>query len=150
MTQTQRQLIDRPVSFEWAGQLYELRDIDGDKIGDVVEVNPDYLVAQTHGGFLGLGERRLYYVPVSAVNRDPEGHYRVSVDKDDVETMAWGQPPSESDWSASEWRSRLRGEYDEDRTDATRLIGWEEELQGTARREEFQVEDTTPSRSTGR
>ncbi len=126
-------LIDREAAFEWADQLYELRDIDGDKIGDVIEVNPDHLVAESDGGFLGLGERRRYYVPVADINRDPEGHYRVSMDKDAADAMAWGQPPHDSRWAASEWRDRLRTDpaFDEERTDATRLIRWEEELQAT-------------------
>jgi uncharacterized protein (TIGR02271 family) len=131
---TQQYLTDREAAFEWADQLYELRDIDGNKIGDVIEVNPDYLVAESDGGFLGLGERRRYYVPIPLINRDPEGHYRVSIAKDDVDSMAWGQAPSDSSWATTEARDRLRSDhpdYDDERPDATRLIRWEEELQAS-------------------
>jgi len=124
---------DRP-ALEWAGQLYELRDVDGDKIGDVIEANPDYLVVESDGGFLGLGERHRYYVPVTAIQWHPDGYYIASVDKDDVQGMAWGEPPSGSTWADSGWRARLSTDYPDyeaDRSDATRLIRWEEDLQAT-------------------
>ncbi|MET0773694.1 MAG: hypothetical protein ABWZ82_11450 [Candidatus Limnocylindrales bacterium] len=129
MSMTQQRL-ERAAVFEWADRLYELRDIDGNKIGDAVEVNPDYLVAVSDGGFLGLGERRRYYVPMASTDRDPEGQYRVSIIKDDAPAMAWGQPPAGATWSSPAWRARLRADYpayDEERSDATRLIRWVDE-----------------------
>ena len=135
---TTQQRIEGAAVFEWADRLYELRDIDGNKIGDVVEVNPDYLVAESDGGFLGLGERRRYYVPMANTDRDPKGHYRVSIIKDDAPAMAWGQPPTGATWSSPAWRTRLRADYpayDEERSDATRLIRWaDESLTTTAKR----------------
>jgi uncharacterized protein (TIGR02271 family) len=125
---------DRDAAFEWADRLFQLRDVDGDKVGDVAEANPDYLVVDTDGGFLGLGERHRYYVPLSETSRDPEGDYRLSVDKDDIERMAWTEPPVDATWASPESRAQLRSDYpgyDEERADATRLIRWEEELQAS-------------------
>jgi hypothetical protein len=71
---------------------------------------------------------------MATINRDPEGHYRVSIDKDEAPAMAWGQPPVDATWSSPEWRARLRSDYpayDEERFDATRLIRWEEETRET-------------------
>ena len=58
----------RPI-VDYFDQGYTLYDATGDKIGDIVEVNPDYVIAESDGGFLGLGERRTYYVPRTQIAR---------------------------------------------------------------------------------
>jgi uncharacterized protein (TIGR02271 family) len=91
----------RPIS-EWLDEEIELHDADGDEIGNIVEINPDFLVVQVPSGFLGLGEPRNYYVPRSYVAREDGDDWYLSVDKDEIESMTWGNPPTESAWS-NEW-----------------------------------------------
>ena len=91
----------RPIA-EWLDYEIELHDVDGDEIGNVVEVNPDFIVVQASTGFLGLGEPRIYFVPRSHVSREDEDDWYLSIDKDEIESMNWLQAPTESEWS-TEW-----------------------------------------------
>jgi hypothetical protein len=123
MTRMQAQLLDRP-KVEWADELYELRDVTGDRVGDVIEVNPDYLVVESEGGSLTVGQHRRYYVPMASVERHAGG-YHLSIGRDEVDRMAWGQPPEGSAWAGAEWQTRLRSDhpdYDVERPATTRLI----------------------------
>jgi uncharacterized protein (TIGR02271 family) len=92
----------RPIN-EWLDEDIELHDADGDGIGNVVEINPDFIVAQTTTGFLGLGEEKIYYIPRSYVAREEGDDWYLSIDKDEVEGMTWSEPPADSAWS-TEWR----------------------------------------------
>jgi uncharacterized protein (TIGR02271 family) len=115
----------RPIS-EWLDEDIELHDADGDEIGNVVEVNPDFIVAQTTTGFLGLGEPKLYYIPRNYVVREEGDDWYLSIDKDDLESMQWNDAPTESAWS-TDWRE---GRLTADRgRGQTRLRRYEEELQ---------------------
>jgi uncharacterized protein (TIGR02271 family) len=115
----------RPIT-EWLDEDIELHDADGDKIGNIVEVNPDFVVVQASSGFLGLGEPRYYYVPRSYISREEGDEWYLSIDKDQFESMNWGNPPTESsfatDWNENQYtgeeqltegRTRLR-RYEED------------------------------------
>ncbi len=116
----------RPID-QWLTEEIELHDADGDEIGDIVEVNPDFVVAESDGGFLGLGERRIYYVPRSYVTREEGDDWYLSIDKDEVEAMDWRQPPSESAWS-QEWSQGEASLDTMDRQGGTRIRRYEEEL----------------------
>jgi hypothetical protein len=88
----------RPVD-EWLTQVIELHDRDDHEIGKVVEINPDFIVAESYGGFLGIGERRVYYIPRDQVTREDEDDWYLGVNKDQLELMGWTQPPTQSAWS---------------------------------------------------
>ena len=83
----------RPVD-EWLTDEIDLYDADDDKIGNVVEINPDFIVAHTNTGFLGLGQPRFYYIPRSYVAREDGDEWFLNVDKDEIEAMEWRQPPA--------------------------------------------------------
>jgi len=107
----------------------KLRDADGDKIGDVVEVNPDFIVCESDGGFLGLGERRRYFIPRNYIAREDRDDWYLSVDKDEIESRNWTNAPTDSSWG-SEWSG---GEYTGDTTTTnaegrTRLRRYEEDV----------------------
>ena len=115
----------RPIS-EWLDDDIDLYDADGDKIANVVEVNPDFIVAETPSGFLGLGEPKLYYIPRTYVAREEGDDWYLSVDKDDLETNDWAAPPDSSAWS-TEWRDQGRS-YMPEQSGQTRLRRYEEDL----------------------
>ena len=114
----------RPIS-EWLDEEIELHDADGDEIGNVVEINPDFVVAQATTGFLGLGEPRTYFVPRSYVAREDGDDWYLSIDKDEIESMSWTQAPAESAW-AQDWQE---GKLDANTgRGQTRLRRYEEDL----------------------
>jgi uncharacterized protein (TIGR02271 family) len=141
----------RPVD-EWLTQEIKLHDADGDDIGQVVEINPDFVVAESDGGFLGLGEQRTYYIPRDQISREDEDDWYLNIDKDDIESRGWDQPPSQSAWSQDHDRTggeRMGGER-ADRRGGTRIRRYEEDLEantvqrqsGDVRVEKNVVEDT--------
>lgn len=99
----------RPIT-EWLEVDIELYDADGDKIGDLVEVNPDFVVAEASSGFLGLGEPKNYFIPRDYVARQDGDDWYLSIDKDDISSMNWTNAPTESAWS-SDWQN---GQYSGD------------------------------------
>jgi uncharacterized protein (TIGR02271 family) len=103
----------------------ELKDADGDDIGNVVEVNPDFVVVQTSSGFLGLGEPKTYFVPRDQIVREDEDDWYLSIDKDDLESREWHSAPTSSQWS-SDWAEGRAPAYREG--DRTRLRRYEEDL----------------------
>jgi len=148
MTQQQTsQYTGRPI-VDWFDHQITLRDVNGDKIGDVVEVNPDFLIAETDGGFLGLGAHELYYVPRQYVAREDTEDWFLSITKDQAKDLDWSAAPAESSYAGGEWRA----EYDTTSADVvttdvtrtgdagtasantgrTRLVTHEEELQARA------------------
>ena len=116
----------RPVD-EWLDQDIELHDADGDGIGKVVEINPDYIVAESDGGFLGLGERRTYYIPREQVMRQEERDWYLHVDRDDIVMMGWTAPPAHSAWSQD--RDDTETTEPGARRGGTRIRRYEEELE---------------------
>ena len=115
----------RPIS-EWLDEDIELHDLDGDEIGNIVEINPDFIVAQANTGFLGLGEPRIYFIPRSYVAREEGDDWYLSIDKDEIESMGWSQAPADSAWS-QEWRE---GQYNtESGRGQTRLRRYEEDVE---------------------
>jgi len=117
---------------DWADRTYTLRDAAGDKIGDIIEVNPDYVIAESDGGFLGLGEHRRYYVPRAAVREMDDTDWYLSITKDQVESQGWTNPPAQSQFATTDWRSQA-GIDDSviptTDTGRTRLVRYEEQLQ---------------------
>ena len=62
---------------------------DGDKVGSVVEIHPEYVVVEK-GTFFPTD----YYVPVDAIaNVDDDGGLHLSVTKDEALDQAWQDPP---------------------------------------------------------
>ena len=116
----------RPVD-EWLDQDIELHDADGDDIGKVVEINPDFIVAESDGGFLGLGERRTYYIPREQVMRQEERHWYLHVDRDDIVMMGWTAPPAQSAWSQD--HDDIETAEPAARRGGTRIRRYEEELE---------------------
>ena len=128
----------------YAEDQYTLKDSDGDEIGDIVEVNPDFIIVESSGGFLGLGEQRTYYVPRSAISREEGTDWYANVRKDDLDTMGWTDAPSGSSYAQQDYAS-----YGDEgvatqtasvdttdvqptpRREGTRLVRHEEELQAT-------------------
>jgi len=114
----------RPIT-EYLDEEIKLYDSAGDKVGNVVEVNPDFLVVQTTSGFLGLGEPKTYFVPRNYIVREDDDDWYLSVDKDQLETQNWNSAPTESAWS-SDWGESNATEQRED--GRTRLRRYEEDL----------------------
>ena len=89
---------ERPVD-EWLTEDLRLRDAEGDDVGSVLEINPDFIAAEAGSGFLGLGERRLHYVPRDQVSLADDGHWYLAIERDQLEWAGWTQPPAGSAWS---------------------------------------------------
>src|SRR5688572_30817688 len=105
-TRTERPIVD------WFEESYVLRDADGDKIGDIIEINPDFIVADSDGGFLGLGAHRRYFVPRSAVTGQDGDGWFLWIDKDQIEGMSWTAAPTGSAFATEGWRQQYG--YDDD------------------------------------
>ncbi len=71
---------------------------DGDKIGDVAEIGPDYLLVTK-----GLIFVKDLYIPTSAVANVEESRVQLNVPKDQIDSMGWDQPPSGT------WTSEAEG-----------------------------------------
>jgi uncharacterized protein (TIGR02271 family) len=65
---------------------------DGQKVGDISDVGPNYLHVTT--GFLGLGGD--LYIPFDAVSRTEDDKVYLNVPKDRVSAMGWTQKPAEA------------------------------------------------------
>jgi len=128
----------RPI-VDWYDEKITLRDTQGDKIGEVVEVNPDFLIVESDGGFLGLGERHHYYVPRDYVTSEEGADWSVSVSKDQATSMDWQKPPEASSYAGGDWRAEYDTQATADaqatatatpeRAERTRLVTHEEQLQ---------------------
>lgn len=113
-------------------ETYTLYDADGDKIGDIVEVNPDFVLAESDGGFLGLGERRTYYVPRTHIAREVGADWYLTIDKDDIEAMGWTVAPTSSAFASEEWWQRYELRPEARQPGRTRMIRFEEDLEAQA------------------
>jgi uncharacterized protein (TIGR02271 family) len=134
----------RPIT-EWIDPI-RLEDVNGDKVGEIVEVNPDFVVVK-EGHWLADDE--YYYVPRAQVTEGPES-WSLTIDKDDLErsySRQWAQPPQESAWSQDTYRGgqpiESYGTGDE-QPGRTRLRRYEEQLQ--AQTTPQQVGDVTVSK----
>jgi uncharacterized protein (TIGR02271 family) len=126
MTQQRSPYTGEPV-VDWLDQELKLRDANGNEVGRILEINPDFLIVETGGGFLGLGERETLYVPRSQVlAEDDDRSWVLGVPWDSVERTAWSTPPSASTWSAT-----VPEVLGDDRPAGTRLVRYEEELDVT-------------------
>jgi uncharacterized protein (TIGR02271 family) len=115
----------RPVE-EWLDREIVLHDADGDEIGNVVEINPDFIVCQANTGFLGLGEPRIYFIPRAQIGREDDNDWYINIDKDQIESMSWRQAPTSSAW-ATDWHdTNIRQKFGRGQTKIRR---YEEDLQ---------------------
>ncbi|HET7035520.1 MAG TPA: DUF2382 domain-containing protein [Thermomicrobiaceae bacterium] len=69
-------------------QGWDVMDVNGDKVGDVKEVNPDYLTVSK--GFFFPSER---YIPMQDVRSTRDDKVFLSVSKDELKQEGWDQPP---------------------------------------------------------
>jgi hypothetical protein len=74
---------------------------DGDKVGSVVAVRPNYLVVEK--GFFFPTD---YYIPVSAVSGVEEGRVYLAVTKDAALNQGWDAMPA--DYESAAWCRRRR------------------------------------------
>jgi len=75
---------------------YDVYAADGEKVGDVQEVHPHYLVVSK--GFFFPTER---YVPVSAITDVRDERVSVSVTKDQIDSQGWDSIPAEQTYTGS-------------------------------------------------
>ena len=121
----------RPIT-QWIDPI-KLVDVDGDKVGEIVEVNPDFVVVR-EGHWLGDDE--YYYVPRSQITESADGQnaWSLAIDKDDLEknySGQWAQPPQDSAWSQDTYRNGQPIEsdgYGDEQQGRTRLRRYEEQL----------------------
>jgi len=119
----------RPVS-EWIDPI-RLVDVEGDKVGEIVEINPDFVVVR-EGHWLADDE--YYYVPRSQVTEGSDS-WSLTIDKDDLEntySREWAEPPQQSAWSQDTYRSGQpleSYETGDEQAGKTRLRRYEEQLQ---------------------
>jgi uncharacterized protein (TIGR02271 family) len=78
---------------------YDVFAADGEKIGDVQEVYPHYLVVSK--GFFFPTER---YVPVNAITDVREERVYVSATKDQVDSMGWDTIPDDTTTTGTTYR----------------------------------------------
>lgn len=81
---------------EYLDEKYTLYDVDGDKVGEIVEINEDFLVVERGGGLLSLGQKDSYFVPRSYIDREDGTDWYVNIDSDQLESMGWSERPTES------------------------------------------------------
>jgi uncharacterized protein (TIGR02271 family) len=74
----------------------EVRDADGNKIGNCGETLGDYF--NVDAGFLGMTE---YYIPFSAITNVSENDIYLNVRKDEVKSMGWDRRPETSSTSTA-------------------------------------------------
>jgi hypothetical protein len=107
-----------------------LVDQAGDKVGDIVEVNPDFLVVRR--GHL-LGQQELYFIPRSEVTEAADVDWQLAIGKDELGSTAWGQPPAQSKWTADTYRAGMEERFDAVGRTTIRL--YDDELQATTHHE---------------
>src|SRR4051794_32242218 len=81
------------------GRGWTLYDVNGQKVGDVQDVGPNYLLVQK-----GLLFVKDLYIPTSEVTDVDQAAQTASigVGKDEIESRGWDSPPAESDaWTGS-------------------------------------------------
>jgi uncharacterized protein (TIGR02271 family) len=131
-------------------ETYELHDADGDKVGDIAEVNPEFLVVRMDGGL--FGSDRTIFVPRGQIAREDGSDWYLGIDKDELESMGWDTPQGSyqtttADVDATQTIQETGTDYDAATTGTaatgTRLRRYEEELQAqTTSREAGEVSIT--------
>lgn len=113
----------RPI-VDWLDADHTLRDADGDEIGQVLEINPDFLVVEGGGGL--LSSSKTWYVPRDMVRQEDTDWY-LSMRRDDFEARDWSRPPERSQFApgAQEMVGQPRHE-------GTRVLRWEEDVEARA------------------
>ena len=71
---------------------WDVMDVNGDKVGDVKEVNPGYLTISK--GFFFPSER---YIPLQDVRATRDDRVFLNVSKDELKQEGWDQPPLTTD-----------------------------------------------------
>lgn len=92
---------------------YDVFASDGEKVGDVQEVHPHYLVVSK--GFFFPTER---YVPVAAITSVQDERVSLNVTKDQIDSQGWDSVPSETTYSTQS-TTNTYGDTGMDRTQTT-------------------------------
>ena len=92
-------------------------DAEGEKIGDVIEVDSNYVLVQK-GWFMPQN----LYIPLSSVTSidEPNANFSVDVTKDNVESRGWTSPPADASWDADATQESLTVPLREERVEAER------------------------------
>jgi hypothetical protein len=107
MTMNSSRPRERPI-IEWHAESYTLRDKDGRRIGDILEVNPEFIVAKS-GSWFGSGRSHVHYVPRTCVADAVGSDWRLSVSSDELEALGFLLPPTGSPFTTDLWQSRDGG-----------------------------------------
>jgi len=91
---------------------------DGDKIGDVSEVGPNYVLVTK--GFLFTKD---IYIPTTAVTGIEQGRVYLNIAKDQIDSMGWDAPPSDDAYATSPYGTATGTVVtDQDETVATQSL----------------------------
>ena len=90
--------VGRPM-IEWIDSEIALHDSNAHEIGNIVEVNPDFVVTYANSALLGMGEPRVYFVPREFIGRIEEDDWYLTIDNAQIELMSWATAPDTSPWS---------------------------------------------------
>jgi hypothetical protein len=94
---------------------WDVCDVNGDKIGEIAAILPDYFTMDT--GFLGLGKN--YRVPLSAIKEIRDNKVFLNTTKDRIDKMDWSEEhsyPGAQPWDTvseqyqARWQHRFGGQ----------------------------------------
>ncbi|CAA9569362.1 MAG: hypothetical protein AVDCRST_MAG59-3346, partial [uncultured Thermomicrobiales bacterium] len=100
--------------YQTMGSISEGTDVygsDGEKVGSIVAVRPNYLVVEK--GFFFPTD---YYIPVSSVSSVEEGRVHLAVTKDAALNQGWDAVPADYDSEAVVTTTETVGSYSTDNT----------------------------------
>ena len=107
--------------YQTMGSISEGTDVygsDGEKVGSIVAVRPNYLVVEK--GFFFPTD---YYIPVSSVASVEEGRVHLAVTKDAALNQGWDAVPADYDSEAVVTTTETVGSYSTDNTMASTGTG---------------------------
>jgi uncharacterized protein (TIGR02271 family) len=131
-TQDRSPYSGRPV-VDWLEDDYHLRDSTGDEIGDILEINPDFIVVEGGGGL--LSSKQTWYVPRPDIMREDGTDWYLGITKDEFEARDWSVPPARSEFAqgVADYGREPRVEGVEGkRHEGTRLLRYEEDVEARA------------------
>jgi uncharacterized protein (TIGR02271 family) len=112
---------------EWFDEPYRLKDSKGDAVGDIVEVNAEFIVVEADRGFLGLGEQRTYYIPRTYIAREDATVWYLTIDKDEIGGLAFTSPPTDSRYA--DWDRHYGDGAETTDQGRMRMVRFEEDLE---------------------
>jgi uncharacterized protein (TIGR02271 family) len=127
----------RPV-VDWLEDDYHLRDSTGDELGDILEINPDFIVVEGGGGL--LSSKQTWYVPRADIMREDGTDWYLGITRDEFEARDWSVPPAQSrfiEGSADYVEPQVREPrpvegVEGKRHEGTRILRYEEDVEARA------------------